>query len=81
MRKVIGIILILAICLITLTGCTNVETTETVDRFIKIYREGDLDIYYDKETKVQYMLVNNGYGAAMTVLIDSDGKPLLYQGE
>ena len=78
MRKVIGIILILAIILITLTGCTSAET---VDRFIKIYREGDLDIYYDKETKVQYILVNNGYGAAMAVLIDSDGKPLLYEGE
>ena len=37
---------------------------------------------YDKETKVEYFMFG-GYkiGGGITVLVDKDGKPLLYEGE
>lgn len=35
-------------------------------------------IYYDKETKVIYLLVPDG---GVTVMLDENGKPLLYEGE
>ena len=37
------------------------------------------DIIVDKETKVQYLSLTEGYG--LTPLIDSDGKPILYEDE
>lgn len=77
--KIILIILVLTSMLFILAGCTVESSAETEERFIKIYREGNLKLYYDNETKVQYILVSNGYGTAMTVLLDAEGKPLLYE--
>lgn len=47
------------------------------DRFVKILDYGDNFIMYDKETKVQYFASTTG----ITVLLNQDGKPLLYEGE
>lgn len=52
-------------------------------RFIKIYTLGVLDgmeIWVDTETSVQYLFRRSGYGGGMTVLVDQEGKPLLYKG-
>lgn len=38
---------------------------------------GGLRILRDNETGVQYLLLQEGYGAGLTVLVDQDGKPLL----
>ena len=81
MKKIIGIILITAISLFILTGCTSKGYEVKEERFIKVYKESNSNIYYDKETLVQYILFCNGYGAGLTVLVDADGKPLLYEGE
>lgn len=58
----------------------NLETkTEEYpeDRFVKILDYGDNFVMYDKETKVQYFASTTG----ITVLLNQDGKPLLYEGE
>lgn len=47
------------------------------DRFVKILDYGDNFVMYDKETKVQYFASTIG----ITVLLNQDGKPLLYEGE
>lgn len=47
------------------------------DRFVKILDYGDNFVMYDKETKVQYFASTTG----ITVLLNQDGKPLLYEGE
>lgn len=54
------------------------------ERFIRIYNQYSKDsfrIYYDKETKVMYLVSNIDKGGGITVLVDADGKPLLYEGE
>lgn len=40
------------------------------------------DIYVDTETKVQYIYFrgDNSYCSAMSILVDADGKPILYEG-
>lgn len=84
MKKVIGIILIIVISLVILTGCTSQSSAVTEERFVLIDNLGNYNgnIYYDKETKVQYMLYSSyRTGACVTVLVDAEGKPLLYQGE
>ena len=52
------------------------------NRFIQIHKEGrGLSpiklILLDKETGVQYLLVEHGYGTSVTPLLDRDGKPLI----
>lgn len=50
------------------------------DRFIYIYQQNYFRIYYDKETKVEY-ITKHDYRSGFCVLVDKDGNPLLYEGE
>lgn len=63
-------ILIIA-ALLVMASCGN-SRFETVS-----YGVGS-KIIYDKETKVEYVVGSFG---KMTVLVDKDGKPLIYEGE
>lgn len=86
MKKVIGIILIIVISLFILTGCTS-EATETTTkyRFKEIIDDGAYEVVCDTETKVLYLQSCRGSGyqgyGGLTVLVDAEGKPLLYEGE
>ena len=54
------------------------------ERFIQIYNQYSKDgfrIYYDKETKVMYLISDIYKGGGITVLVDKDGKPLIYGEE
>ena len=51
-------------------------------RFTKVYAQGalgGLEIWVDTETSVQYLFRLSGYGGGLTVLVDQEGKPLLYK--
>ena len=66
------IILLLIILSVSLTGCGNLY-----NRFEMVENDPpDYRIIVDKETGVLYL--NRYYG--VTVLLDQDGKPLLYEG-
>ena len=54
------------------------------DRFIRVHSDssgfGSINaIYVDKVTGVQYFWRGLSYGGGLTVMLNSDGKPLLYQ--
>ncbi len=50
--------------------------------FIKVSEEYCGDIVYDSRTGVQYWRSSGAYNAGnLTVLLDTDGKPLIYKGE
>ena len=49
-------------------------------RFIKICSQGGMtsaEILVDKETGVNYLLRQSGYGGGLTVLLDKDGNPFV----
>ena len=48
-------------------------------RFEKIYSQsmGSMEIWVDKETGVNYLYRNGGYGGGLTVLLDQEGKPVI----
>lgn len=52
-------------------------------RFTKVLEEGCLlggsEIWVDTQTGVQYLYHASGYSGGMTVLVDAEGKPLLYR--
>ncbi len=52
------------------------------DRFIKVYKQGgafdtQIQIWVDKATGVNYMVMPSGYGMAMTALLNRDGTPVV----
>ena len=54
------------------------------DRFFKLYSQGGgfksgNQIWVDRETGVQYFWHADGYAGGLTVILDADGKPLLYK--
>ena len=53
------------------------------NRFVKIHTQSSftngLEIWVDTETSVQYLFRLSGYGGGLTVLVDQEGKPLLYK--
>ena len=48
-------------------------------RFIKVYKQGmgEMEIWVDRETGVNYLYHNSGYSGGLTVLLDKDGKPVI----
>ena len=52
-------------------------------RFIKVYSQGagSTEILVDKETGVNYLFHCSGYAGGLTVLLDSEGKPIVTSPE
>ena len=52
-------------------------------RFVKVLEDGGFisssEIWVDTQTGVQYLYHASGYSGGLTVLVDSEGKPLLYR--
>lgn len=68
-------------------GCSAnpAETTYTDDvpsRFVIIEQSDLWNVVADQETKVMYAVSAGSYNhGTFTMLVDSDGTPLLYEGE
>lgn len=90
-KKLIALSLVFTIGL-TLCACGNTtklsldnkdatyEIVSEDSRFLKIDSINGW-IYVDKETKCQYLWIKRGSGAGMTLLVNSDGTPKLYDAE
>lgn len=78
--KIILIILVLLSMLFILVGCTTTSNAETQRQFIEVSDEGYFKIVYHKKTKVMYSVSNVAYNFGnLTLLVDAEGKPLLYE--
>lgn len=76
-------ILILPVCFL-FSGCKNAETLSTKDFVAISYSAGkdaSTTIYIHKETRVMYLYVRSENAGGLTVMLDADGKPLIYEGE
>lgn len=54
--------------------------SRSYERFEKVYSQGVVDvveIWVDKETGVNYVFRASGYAGGMSVLLDSEGKPVI----
>lgn len=83
------IVIALLLSTAVLTGCKAEEFVSTIpvvdeykDRFIKVSDEHYGMIVYDSMTGVQYWMSTSAYNqGTLTLLVDSEGKPLIYKGE
>lgn len=77
MKKIVCLGLALMI-IFAFIGCTKTDNTETADRFIVVYSDFSNTIYADKETNVLYFWHSGGYSGGLSVMLDENGKPLLW---
>lgn len=85
MKKIIISLLVIAGIILTgliLKDVTIQDNYAREERFIKIYEYDCFFIVYDTKTKVEYAVSNGPYNRGkFTLLVDSNGKPLLYEEE
>lgn len=83
MRKLIAFILAVALVM-SLVACASVEGTqacEPEERFTVVHGGGYAPaVYVDTETGVQYLVIRSAYGAGMTMLVNADGTPMIWEG-
>ncbi len=86
MKKiVVSLIIVISIVLIgwllkDITMPTSLAVNES--RFITIAEGPHFRVVYDTQTKVEYVISRGSYNqGTFTLLVDKDGKPLLYEGE
>ncbi len=84
MKKVLAIVIVL----LMLAGCAKVKEVKRSgdesgeSRFVKIEQTAIWRIVADKETRVMYAVSFGNYNCGtFTLLVDEDGKPLLWEGE
>lgn len=81
MKKLIAFILAFVLVM-SLVACASADATqecEPEERFTKTYHDGATRVYVDTETGVQYFVVRTGYGAGVTVLVNPDGTPMIWE--
>lgn len=80
MKKFICLVLII-ILICALVGCSKsaADKTENSARIIKIYDDFPATIYADAKTGVMYLWVKIGYAGDLEVMVDANGKPLLWE--
>ena len=71
MKKIVSLILVIAIML--LVGCDNTEA-DTQYKYIQ-ERSSKCCIYVDEETGVNYIKYIDVYGGGITVRLNADGTP------
>lgn len=72
------LVVFLIICsLIMAFGDNEPIRNNPEERFVRIQEWDDNFIMYDKQTRVQYIVFTGG----IQVLLDKEGKPILYEGE
>ena len=83
--KRILLTIMLLITPIAISGCDN-ENNEnnkiTMNDFMRISNNiDDIVVFVHKETRVMYMFAKGTNRGGLTVMLDANGKPLLYEGE
>lgn len=86
MKKIFAVLVTLMLG-VTIAGCSPnpAETTYIDDipsRFVIVEKSGNWSVVADQETKVMYAVSDGRRNrGTFTMLVDSDGTPLLYEGE
>ena len=82
MKKFIAIIM-LVLCSMLFVGCSYDNVVDKndvlINRFVRVESDDCFQIYVDMETDVMYLFARQNVDQlGITVLMDANGKPLLY---
>lgn len=84
MKRCIAIMLVCILAVSILTGCNTVSKSREFDEnatdytFTRISSGSRMSIYKEDVTDVMYVCYHAGYKGGLTVMLDTDGTPLLY---
>lgn len=80
--KRIALCLLFLLSVSTFCGCeeAKVENDNSGERFYRAIEGWYNDVWVDKETGVMYFYRGEGYSGGLTVMVDEDGKPLIWEG-
>lgn len=88
MKKLFALLLALALCFSSFVGCADTdengrEVCYIADgvTLVKVSYDYPYAVWVHKETKVMYLEIDGSYGDAYTVMLDENGKPLLWEGD
>lgn len=83
MKRIIAAIL----TMLLVVGCAKVEKAQEIEkrvnvtRFVQVENAGTWQVVADRETGVMYAVSAGTYNlGTFTLLVDADGKPLLWKG-
>lgn len=80
--KRIAVCILFFACSLYFCGCSEakVENDNSGERFYRAIEGWYNDVLVDKETGVMYFYRKEGYSGGLTVMVDEDGKPLIWEG-
>lgn len=84
MKKIIVFVLALVMCAVIFAGCGGTKGNSRfviIDSDVESEDRASSALYVDKQTNVVYWFTKSGYAQTMTVLLNSDGTPVLYDFE
>lgn len=83
MKRIVAIILVVMMSCFIFAGCGTKENSRfvVVDSNVESENLSNTALYVDKQTGIVYWYTHSGYGQTMTVLLNSDGTPVLYDFE
>ena len=66
-----------------IAGCSDTENVSAGQDNTMVLVESELNysIYADKDTGVMYLYIGSGRGGGLTVMLNADGTPKIWQGE
>lgn len=90
MKKIL-VCAIVAALLVLCIGCSTIDVADATETDVgnvfsivesgKMPEYGYYEVLVDKTTRVMYFYTSKQYSDTMTVLLDNDGKPRLYEEE
>ena len=81
MRNITKVLIIILICTLLIwlyNSVTNRSANASYDLFTHVGSEGRFRIYKENITDVMYVTYDVLYKGGLTVMLDTDGTPLLY---
>lgn len=76
-------VLMLSFCFVACFSTTTEAAEPDSAMFSKVYTDGSLGlvVFCHNETGVMYLWRKGGYAGGLTIMVDADGKPLIYSPE
>ena len=86
MKRILVVLVLFALCACLFVGCKSPELYEENrwkgTGFVWIETKGDVNYIYHEDTGVMYAYYSDhGYKGAITVLLNADGTPMIWEGE
>lgn len=81
MRRLFMVLMTIALCACLFTGCDEAHASIWDDSgFTFIESKGAMDYIYHNETKVVYVFFHNYHQGGLSVLVNADGTPMIWEG-